>query len=258
MTSPLAGKVFDETGDRLTPSHTKTSSGKRLRYYVSKRLIRKAGDKPSDGWRLPASELEALITHKIRDHLSDPRWRAALADGYTIASIERAPVTDVAESLEQRSLLDLVQRIDLQQGQLTILLDGTQIANVLDADRASLAPDAHIIRTPFRQRRRGVETKLILDNVSSRRDGTLIRNIGLAHAWFAELRAGASFTEVAERSETSKRRVMQLVDLAFLAPDLTTEILDGRQPAALTSDLLIKRGVPSDWTTQRQLFDSLR
>ena len=37
--SPLAGKLFDETGDRLTPSHTKKKNGQRLRYYVSRRLI---------------------------------------------------------------------------------------------------------------------------------------------------------------------------------------------------------------------------
>ena len=172
--------------------------------------------------------------------------------------MERAPLADASDSLAPRSLLELVQRIDLAQGQLTISLDGTQIAKVLDADPAPLAPDALIILTPFRQRRRGVETKLILDNRSCRPDDTLIRNVALAHAWFAELRAGASFGEVAERAGTSKRRVMQLVDLAFLAPDLTAEILDGRQPAALTTDLLVKQGVPSDWTAQRQLFDSLR
>ena len=37
--SLLAGKLFDETGDRLTPSHTKKKNGQRLRYYVSRRLI---------------------------------------------------------------------------------------------------------------------------------------------------------------------------------------------------------------------------
>jgi site-specific DNA recombinase len=32
--SRLVGKLFDQTGDRLTPSHTKTAKGRRLRYYV--------------------------------------------------------------------------------------------------------------------------------------------------------------------------------------------------------------------------------
>ncbi len=56
--SPLSGKLFDETGDRLTPSHTKTRSGTRLRYYVSHRLIARSGEAGLDGWRLPAKEVE--------------------------------------------------------------------------------------------------------------------------------------------------------------------------------------------------------
>ena len=55
--SPLAGKLFDETGDRLTPSHTKKKNGHRLRYYVSRRLIQHSGQNLS-GWRLPAPMLE--------------------------------------------------------------------------------------------------------------------------------------------------------------------------------------------------------
>ena len=36
--APLTGKLRDETGDRLTPTHTQRH-GRRLRYYVSNRLI---------------------------------------------------------------------------------------------------------------------------------------------------------------------------------------------------------------------------
>ena len=65
VTSPLAGKLFDETGDRLTPSHAKASSGKRHRYYVSNRLIRNSGEQDLSGWRLPATELEDLIARQV-------------------------------------------------------------------------------------------------------------------------------------------------------------------------------------------------
>ena len=50
-TSPLVGRLFDPSGDRLTPTHT-TRQGRRHRYYVSNRLITGGAD-PS-GWRLPA------------------------------------------------------------------------------------------------------------------------------------------------------------------------------------------------------------
>ena len=60
-TSRLCGKLFDETGDRLTPSHTKTRAGIRLRYYISHRLVAKSGEANPGGWRLPAEELERKV-----------------------------------------------------------------------------------------------------------------------------------------------------------------------------------------------------
>lgn len=63
--SPLVGKFFDQTGDRLTPRHTKTAKGRRLRYYVSHRLIRGAAPRDPSGCRLPASELETQVATLI-------------------------------------------------------------------------------------------------------------------------------------------------------------------------------------------------
>ena len=42
--SLLCGKIFDGTGDRLTPSHSKTKKATRLRYYVSLWLIARSGE----------------------------------------------------------------------------------------------------------------------------------------------------------------------------------------------------------------------
>ena len=67
--SPLASKLFDETRDRLTPSHTKKKNGQRLRYYVSRRLIQHSGQKDLSGWRLPAPMPEQTVVHLIRQHV---------------------------------------------------------------------------------------------------------------------------------------------------------------------------------------------
>ena len=45
--APLIGRVFDELGDRLTPSHTNRHN-RRFRYYVSRRLI--LGTQDRAGW----------------------------------------------------------------------------------------------------------------------------------------------------------------------------------------------------------------
>ncbi len=68
--SPPTGKFRDETGDRLTPSHT-ARLGRRLRYDVSNRLLRgRAGttDKDTCGWRLPAQAFEQAVARIIADH----------------------------------------------------------------------------------------------------------------------------------------------------------------------------------------------
>ena len=66
----LTGKLFDETGDRLSPTSA-NSNGKRHRYYVSRRLLR-TGDRSNGGWRLPARQLEQVVIDGVVAHLNDP------------------------------------------------------------------------------------------------------------------------------------------------------------------------------------------
>ena len=57
--SLLAGLVFDETGERLTPSHA-IKKGTRYRYYVSRSLIVGTAKGKSNGRRIPAANLERI------------------------------------------------------------------------------------------------------------------------------------------------------------------------------------------------------
>lgn len=42
-----------------------------------------------------------------------------------------------------------------------------------------------------------------------------------------------------------------LLNLAFLAPDITDAILHGRQPVSLTTEALIRKPIPLAWNEQR-------
>ena len=65
--SLLQGKLFDETGTPLTPSHA-VKAGRRYRYYVSRdstpgataNTVKGAKGRPSR-WRLPAREIERFV-----------------------------------------------------------------------------------------------------------------------------------------------------------------------------------------------------
>jgi hypothetical protein len=69
--SLLAGLIYDARGELMTPSHA-VKKGIRYRYYVSKRLVTGGVNAERSGQRLPASQIETLVTDRIRAWLADP------------------------------------------------------------------------------------------------------------------------------------------------------------------------------------------
>ena len=68
--SLLVGIVFDENGERLTPTHA-VKKGTRYRYYVSRSLLAGKAKGHSTGRRIPAGNLEDLVTGKLRTYFAD-------------------------------------------------------------------------------------------------------------------------------------------------------------------------------------------
>ncbi|MCU9849535.1 recombinase family protein [Defluviimonas sp. WL0024] len=257
--SRLCGRLFDETGDRLTPSHSRTGRGTRLRYYISHRLVARSGEAGVTGWRLPAEELEARVEAIVRELLSDVSLAGRLTVDPGADEIERLrrALDGVTGGAGRAELLDMVKRVDIAPGALTLSLDAPALAQELDVDPARLVDDGLTKSVPFQLRKRGVETKLVLAGAPASRDDTLIRNIARAHHWYGQIRAGRSFEEIAADDNVSKRRVQQMIDLAFLAPEIVRDVLDGKQPLGFTSDWCKTHVLPSDWSDQRRVISAL-
>ena len=63
--------LFDGDGNRMTPSHA-LKMGKRYRYYVSGALITKDRTQTSARLRIPAAEIEQLVSSRVHGWLLDP------------------------------------------------------------------------------------------------------------------------------------------------------------------------------------------
>jgi site-specific DNA recombinase len=263
--SLLAGKVFDETGDRLTPSHTKTGKGRRLRYYVSHRLIRSTGPKDPSGWRLPAPELETLVASLLRTHLGAAAVQVNLISLATTEEIvliakQITALTNLENETADETtkiLLRLIERIQIMPGKIQITISASAIAETLTVDAKRITDEHLNLQSEFRHRKRGVETKLILADATSARDETLFKNIALAHRYFDLIRFGKTYAAIADAEGASKRRVQQLIELAFLAPDIVRDVWEGGQPVGLTSHWLKTHAFSPMWDAQRDLFKAL-
>ncbi len=64
----LAGRIYDDAGNRMTPVHAK-KGGVRYRYYQSWVLAQGQKAKAGSVFRAPAGEVEQVVTQAIRKHL---------------------------------------------------------------------------------------------------------------------------------------------------------------------------------------------
>jgi len=257
--SPLAGNLFDETGDCLTPSHS-AKNGKRFRYYISRRLVTGKSKKHPDAWRLPAPRLEASIARVVHNHLSDPRILPKLLGEIDATDVDQLQAKTklladtVAPHQSASKWSALISSATISPGKLIVHLNSEAIADSLEV-REDRIDRAHLrLEAAFQLRRKGVETKIILGGEPAEVDEVLVRNIVKARNWFEAIKRGETFAKIAKREGTSKRRIQDVVDLAFLAPDILQQVIAGTLPLPAATDVLIKRGVPGRWTEQRLLL----
>jgi len=254
--APLLGKVKDETGDLLTPSHTQRH-GRRLRYYVSNRLI--SGGRDPDAWRLPATALEDAVCRIVASHLREHALRHSVVESAE-ASTSRAisertqALADGLRSGGIRRAIPLVESILIARGHIQIRLDGTALASALDLSPAALDPSPLSISAPFTCRRRGVETKIIAGDRVSQPDPTLLRALRTAHLWAAAMQSGTPLKKIASDAGVTERYAARIIPLACLSPGLQQAIVDGIQPATLTLERLIRKKLPLDWDAQERIL----
>jgi len=110
--SILVGKIFDERGNRMTPSTTK-KGGARYRYYVSLALSQGKEQCSGSVRRIAAPQIESLVLETVRQHMMEMG-----KEGVEFASDEEL----VVESLE---------RVVVRQASLEVLLIGKSAPVVL-------------------------------------------------------------------------------------------------------------------------------
>jgi len=276
--SLLTGLLFDAKGDRLTPTYA-TKKGTRYRYYVSTGLVTGTKTNYSNGARLPAGNLEGIVIDRLRAFLNDPAALLdALADecgsgrtelierSHQVAEELRAQAPTVIKALLMRLLYratikpDRVE-INLSRRRLAALLSGQALDQTIQDPK--LKPDADDIVTltvGARLKRVGHEMRMLVDNADPRASASasLLRIIVRAHDIQTRLVQNTKLTvhDIARTEGVSAAYIYTLLRLPWLAPDITTAILNGRQPQHLNAMTLMRRAsrLPADWAEQRALF----
>jgi site-specific DNA recombinase len=278
--SLLGGLVFDATGERLTPTYA-IKKGTRYRYYVSAPLMREARGNLSSGWRIPAGDLEGLVISKLRTFFADPTEILDAVDHELHSSLGQSQLIEhsrrIAEELAahapdkvKATLMTLLCRVAVNSDRIEIKISRRRLAELLAGQSIDLttrdqtpdrtSSDIVTLAVPARLKRAGREMRMLVENADEQTavDPSLLRIIARALDIQGRLGQNSKLTvrDIAREERVTAAYIYTLLRLPWLAPDIVTAIVNGRQPQQLNAKTLMRNAsrLPANWAEQRRLL----
>ncbi len=277
--SLLAGLIYDDHGQRMTPSHA-NKRGTRYRYYVSQALVRGNRRSAPRARRVPAGDVERLVEERLTAFLKnqgeifdaceplfdDVNKRQEVVNR---AADLAARWPDLAPTTKRRIFERLVNRIDLTQETLEIRIAPGRLLEILweEDNPGTFEPalwDNELTITftvPAHLKRAGMETRLLIEGTdgSARKspDRSMLRLLSQAHRFHEMVMHGRGRTmaELAVEAGVGGSYFTRILRLSFLAPEVVKTILRNRHPLELTAKTLAgDTRLPIAWEEQRARF----
>ena len=229
----LVGRIFDDRGNRMSPSHAR-KRGIKYRYYLSSALLEGRPDHSGSIRRVAAVEIEALVIRSVREHLK------------------------LAGPTDEKSLVTThIERVEVQRDQLVIELSQAGTTN------RPKKKSKHLIHVPWHKTASTRRREILLSGPTPPKDSrpirsetraTLVASIARGRRWLDELTTDpiANVEGIAKREGCSARKVNMTISLAFLAPDLVKAAIEGRLPRGMGVARLCD--LPAEWSRQRQML----
>jgi hypothetical protein len=230
----LLGRIFDDRGHRMTPTHSR-KRGTKYRYYISSALLQGRPKQAGTVSRIPAYEVEALVIKAARDHLNES--------------------SEIAEAL---LIQNHVTRVEVHSDQLVV-----ELADAKGVGSKRKRKSTNMIEVPWRKtlstRRREIlvpESGTAQDTRPMRSESRalLVASIARGRRWLDELMTDstASTESIADREGCSVRKVNMTISLAFLAPDLVRAAIEGRLPRGM--GVVRLSDLPAEWSRQNLIL----
>jgi len=275
----LKGILEDPEGYAMTPTFTRKKDNKIYRYYVSTRAI-KNGYSSCPLKTVSAPILEEVILGYVRRILTNTEWLNHIAkndDNISLPDIKAmmqnfdAMWPQLFPAEQARIIQLLIHKVTVFPSKLVITFHPPGLASVLQDLLPELTfkddeePDMHkpmVLEIPInfkkRHRRKMItapDGSDLISNENTNFDETLIKAITRAHKWQTMIDNGKarSIRDVAEREGIPSGYACKIIRLTELAPDITTAIINGRQPQSLQLANMMN-DFPILWAEQRQHF----
>jgi site-specific DNA recombinase len=244
----LAGKLFDDRGNRMSPSHA-AKGGRRWRYYVSQAVLQGREREAGSVARAPAQEIEARVAEAARAASSASSRQGRQHRPKASGRGESTDSPAVRPSGDDATLRAAIERVVLSRTTIEVeLAEG--IAGD-DQNRILIIPWT----PPSPHRRReiiqgGGERPSATRPMRTEARVVLTDALRDAHHWLDELttRRDLNIESLAAREGKTERWIRRTISLAFLCPALVKAAIEGRLPRGFGVKRLMD--LPMAWPDQ--------
>ncbi|MEJ0023431.1 MAG: recombinase family protein [Alphaproteobacteria bacterium] len=250
--APLSGLVFDRDGNRLYVRRTRVRRTSRYRYYTTRGLEPSDATRKDSCVRVRADVLDAAARQCVAQMLGEPN-EIEVSWHRVRECIARVAVTRtsacfrlrIGQNSENRS--EAIQRVsslgkaEMRDGFLELV---SPLRLAREKSASTIINHCGEVIEPF--------------CYSPRRESLSL--MGLAHVWRKRmLKEGhKALKDVARARALSVERVSQIVELAYLAPDIQRTVLERGSTAEQEAKLMAARQIPFSWAEQREMLNVVR
>ena len=252
--SLLAGLIFDDKNSLMTPSHS-NSHKRRYRYYVSTALKNYNDSEVGTISKIPAGEIEKFVVETTKEFLQDKGQIQKLVKDFKVSKQNKLIYTaqNIEDYSDPKLIRAIICKIVISKNLIEITYNEVSIKKVLNTlanNREIVIPDKNEDLTPI------IISKNIKITQSSRNDNLLILNaeeydtpepnpylvnaIVKCHYYHKQLQEGKTIKYLqTEEGLKDSKYIRNILNLKYISPKLTEQILDGNQDEGLNLQKLI-------------------
>lgn len=231
--SLLAGLIYDDLGNKMTPSHS-NNHGRKYRYYISRAL--KNSEETSSISKISAGEVEKFVIETMKEFLQDKEQIQNIVSEYKISKQNKLIYTaqNIQNYSEPKLIRTIIHKIMVSKNLIEITYNEVSIKKVLNTlanNQEIVIPDKSKNLTPI------VISKNIKITQPSRNDNILILNakeydtpepnpylvnaIVKSFYYHKQIQAGKTIEDLQTEEEfKDSKYIRNILNLKYISPKL--------------------------------------
>lgn len=246
--SLLSGKLYDDKGNAMSPSHA-NKKGKRYRYYVSQAIMSKRREEQGTLPQVPAYELEEhsllFIKQKLLNHLKLENHNIEQYQLYKNNLENYLELWSLQNKETHFIIRHILHKVVISTTSIVYYINTKSIEDIFDLIVTKKEVNTYepnemtdheyeVITVPCELKRVNQGKTLIIGNQQTSKNGSLIEILKKSWEWHERILKGETSADIQQSTKFTKTYVNDVLALRFLSPEIQLKILKGEQPSEWT------------------------